>query len=183
MSAFGTTVAVDSIEAGRLVALACYRELAARILEAPVTLVSLIDTGRQWVKAWHELVMQETGLDMSVCARVLLQPGLTVVPDLSADSRFRGNLLVGDPQRPDRDDFRLYTGAPPITPEGVAVGMLCVLAERPRPDGIRARQRIARESLARQAERWHMKWYTVDRLLLLSSREFASLIGGTRNAS
>ena len=77
----------------------------------------------------------------------------------------------------------MYTGAPPITPEGVAVGMLCVLAERPRPDGIRARQRIARESLARQAERWHMKWYTVDRLLLLSSREFASLIGGTRNAS
>ena len=47
--------------------------LVARICEAPIAVVNLIDTDRQWFKAEVGLGVRETPLDSSFCARALLE--------------------------------------------------------------------------------------------------------------
>src|SRR3712207_6650025 len=87
-----------------------------------MALISLIDERRQWFKAEVGLGVRETPLDRSICLSVMIQPGLTVVPDLTKDPRFARNPLVtGEPY------LRFYAGAVLRTPDGVPLGALCVL--------------------------------------------------------
>ena len=70
--------------------------------------------------------MRETPLDRSICLTAMLQPGLTIVPDLTEDPRFAHNPLVtGEPH------LRFYAGAVLRTPDGVPLGALCVLDHVP----------------------------------------------------
>jgi two-component sensor histidine kinase len=123
-------------ESDRLAALRSYRildtppepafddlvQLAARACQAPIALISLIDERRQWFKAEVGLGVRETPLDRSICLTAMLQPELTIVPDLTEDPRFARNPLVtGEPH------LRFYAGAVLKTPDGVPLGALCVL--------------------------------------------------------
>jgi two-component sensor histidine kinase len=102
-------------------------QLAARTCQAPIALISLIDERRQWFKAEVGLGVRETPLDRSICLTATLQPGLTIVPDLTEDPRFARNPLVtGEPH------LRFYAGAVLKTPDGVPLGALCVLDCMPR---------------------------------------------------
>lgn len=128
-------------ESDRLVTLRSYRvldtppeptfdnlvQLAASTCQAPIALISLIDEGRQWFKAEVGLGVRETPLDRSICLSAMLQPRLTIVPDLNEDPRFACNPLVtGEPY------LRFYAGAVLETPAGVPLGALCVLDHSPR---------------------------------------------------
>ena len=128
-------------ESDRLAALRSYRvldtppepafddlvQLAAQCCQAPIALISLIDERRQWFKAEVGLGVRETPLDRSICLSAMLQPGLTIVPDLIEDPRFASNPLVtGEPH------LRFYAGAVLRTPDGVPLGALCVLDHVPR---------------------------------------------------
>ncbi len=96
--------------------------LAARACHAPIALITLVEDRRQWFKAEMGLGLRETPLDRSICARAILQPGLTVVRDLTADPRFNTNPLVaGAPH------LRFYAGMVLETPGGLPLGTLCVL--------------------------------------------------------
>jgi two-component sensor histidine kinase len=102
-------------------------QLATRACQAPIALISLIDERRQWFMAEVGLGMRETPLDRSICLSAMLQPGLTVVPDLIEDHRFTSNPLVtGEPR------LRFYAGAVLRAPDGVPLGALCVLDHVPR---------------------------------------------------
>jgi two-component sensor histidine kinase len=102
-------------------------QLATRACQAPIALISLIDERRQWFMAEVGLGMRETPLDRSICLSAMLQPGLTVVPDLLEDHRFTSNPLVtGEPR------LRFYAGAVLRAPDGVPLGALCVLDHVPR---------------------------------------------------
>lgn len=61
--------------------------LARNICDVPVALVSLVTGDRQWFKA--RLGFPECGTDLrsSVCAHVLAEPDLLVIPDLVRDPR------------------------------------------------------------------------------------------------
>jgi two-component sensor histidine kinase len=102
-------------------------QLAARACRTPMALISLIDERRQWFKAEVGLGVRETPLDRSICLTAMLQPGLTIVPDLTEDPRFAHNPLVAG-----KPHLRFYAGAVLRTPDGVPLGALCVLDYVPR---------------------------------------------------
>jgi len=69
-------------------------KVAAAICEAPISVVNLIDAGRQWFKAEVGLGVRETPIESSICAHAILQPGLFEVPDTTLDNRFCDDALV-----------------------------------------------------------------------------------------
>jgi two-component sensor histidine kinase len=102
-------------------------KVASAICGTPISVINLIDYGRQWFKAEVGLGIRETPLDSSICAHAILQPDLFVVPDTTLDSRFADNPLVtGDPH------LRFYAGALLETPDGLPLGTVCVLDYKPR---------------------------------------------------
>src|ERR1043166_7632404 len=133
-------------------------ELAARICEAPIALITLVDEDRQWFKSKVGVTLTETSRDISFCGHAIAQSDLFIVPDATQDERFASNPLVtSDPQirfyagapliPPPAPQFRFCAGAPPTPPGGPALAPLCVMDKVPRhwrPDQQRPRRALPR---------------------------------------
>src|ERR1041384_6875306 len=130
-------------------------ELAARICEAPIALITLVDEDRQWFKSKIGVTLNETSRDISFCGHAIEQSDLFIVPDAMLDKRFAQNPLVtSDPK------IRFYAGAPLITPDGHALGTLCILDKVPReltPAQAKALRVLSRMAVTQLELRRHSK--------------------------
>jgi diguanylate cyclase (GGDEF)-like protein len=105
--------------------------IAARVLNMPFAAVNMIG-------ADHVFFAASTGfgaadLDMrrgvSFCGHAIAQDGVLIVPDAALDERFKENPLVTGPA-----GIRFYAGVPLRSPQGHAIGALCVIDQKPHHD-------------------------------------------------
>jgi diguanylate cyclase (GGDEF)-like protein/PAS domain S-box-containing protein len=124
--------------------------LAAQICDTPMAVLNFLPDDRVWTKA-------ETGLpgaapgstphNESFCIYTVQNPAAVMeVRDARHDERVANHPSVtGDPF------IRFYAGAPLVTPDGTAIGTLCVLDRVPRalkPGQAQALQALARQVVA-----------------------------------
>ena len=104
-------------------------QAAALVCAAPIALLTLVDTDRQWFKAslgWPDSA--ETPRKISFCTHTIEQTeDLLEVPDTWLDARFADNpFVIGDL------NIRFYAGAALTLSNGARIGTLCVLDRRVR---------------------------------------------------
>jgi GAF domain-containing protein len=101
--------------------------LMAYICEVPISLVSIIDRDRNFLKSHHGIPFNEDPRDRSFCGHAIVADvDIMIVPDTTADERFRDNPLVSEM------GVRFYAGAPLINPNGYKLGTLCVFDMKPK---------------------------------------------------
>jgi GAF domain-containing protein len=105
--------------------------LAARVVGAPVALVTAVDRDRQFFKSCLGLpepwaTNRETPLSHSFCQHVVAARETVIVTDARQDPRFIDHLAIRDL------GVIAYLGVPLITADGLAIGTLCVIDHEPR---------------------------------------------------
>jgi GAF domain-containing protein len=105
--------------------------LAARVVDAPVALVSAVDRDRQFFKSCLGLpepwaTRRETPLTHSFCQHVVAAREPVVISDAREDDLLRDSLAIRDL------GVIAYLGVPLITSDGHAIGTLCVIDHEPR---------------------------------------------------
>lgn len=101
--------------------------LAARLLRTPFALVTLVDRQRLWFKSGYALAVMEAPREVGFCAQTITGDELLEIPDTHADPYYAANPLVTN-----APFVRFYAGVPLRSPDGYAVGSVCVLDTVPR---------------------------------------------------
>ena len=101
--------------------------LMAYICDAPISLITLLDKDRNFLKSHHGLAFNESPREISFCGHAInSQDPITIVEDSRKDERFHDNPLVTEHQA------IFYAGAPLTNSEGFKLGTLCVYDTKPR---------------------------------------------------
>lgn len=140
--------------------------LAVTLCDVPAAAISLIDHDRQWFKAQIGLDARQTARSDAICERAIRQPDrVLVIEDLQAQTDVPRPTL-----RIDGDPLRFYAGVPLLSPDGQALGTVCVLDNKPRT--LTTAQIEGLEVLARQTQHLlELRRYALEQRRLLSERE------------
>jgi len=101
--------------------------IAAEICNTPIALVSFIDDKRQWFKSHYGIDETETPKELSFCAHAINdENNIFIIQDTRTDDRFKNNPLVTDNPK-----IVFYAGVPLKSANGLPLGTLCVLDNKP----------------------------------------------------
>ncbi|MEO8397877.1 MAG: GAF domain-containing protein [Chloroflexota bacterium] len=108
-----------------------FTQIASKLIDAPVSLISLIDVDRQFFKSLVGLPEpwaseRETPLSHSFCQYVVASGTPLVVEDARKVDYLKDNLAIRDL------NVIAYLGIPLATSEGVLLGSFCVIDDMPR---------------------------------------------------
>ncbi len=103
--------------------------LAKSFFDVPIALITFVDENRQWFKARIGLDIQETPRLVAFCNVAIEGKGVCEVSDATRDPRFAANPLVNEDP-----GIRFYAGAPLVSPDGYALGTICVIDTRARDE-------------------------------------------------
>ena len=121
LTAYGLLDTAPELEFERITA------LAAKLFDAPIALIALVDADRLWFKSRCGLGVGEMPREMTFCTYAILQNCPFIVPDATLDERFVASPAVTGPPH-----VRFYAGVPLTTGTGMNLGTLCVLDTVPR---------------------------------------------------
>ncbi|WP_431633985.1 putative bifunctional diguanylate cyclase/phosphodiesterase [Dyella sp. KULCS107] len=101
--------------------------VAARMFGTPAAAVNMIGSDHVFFAASTGIGTVDMSREASFCAHAITQNDVMVVPDARLDERFHDNpLVIGSA------NLRFYAGVPLLSPEGHALGALCVIDSQPR---------------------------------------------------
>ncbi|MGW9329216.1 sensor domain-containing protein [Bosea sp. NPDC055594] len=118
--------------------------VAAFVCDTPIAHINFVDDDPQWTKGGVGLDLHDVPLIELICGYAIRQPEAFIVRDLCDDFRFNHIVRKREGAR-----LRFYAGVRLETAEGLALGMLSVLDDRPRPDGLTVTQGAALHLLAK----------------------------------
>lgn len=102
-------------------------QIAARMFDMPGAAINMIGSDHVFFAASVGVGTVDMARDVSFCAHAINQANVMVVPDSQLDERFHDNpLVVG------AANLRFYAGVPLMSPDGHALGALCVIDNKPR---------------------------------------------------
>ena len=97
-------------------------DIASRIFEVPIAIISVVDSDRIWFKSHRGLEASEVERMPGLCASAIFRDGLTLIPDATLDPVAMSNPLVAGEM-----GLRFYAAAPLRTSDGYNLGTLCVI--------------------------------------------------------
>lgn len=101
--------------------------LMAHIAGAPVSLITMLDKDRNFLKSHHGVPFSESPREISFCGHAInAQENITIIEDATRDIRFQDNPLVTDA------GVKFYAGVPLTTPDKYRLGTLCIFDTKPR---------------------------------------------------
>jgi len=101
--------------------------IIAHICDTPISLITLLDNDRNFLKSHHGIPFNESPREISFCGHAINgEEDLMIVNDARTDERFIDNPLVTE------HNAVFYAGAPLVNPQGYKLGTLCVYDTKPR---------------------------------------------------
>ncbi|GHC52134.1 GAF domain-containing sensor histidine kinase [Ulvibacter litoralis] len=101
--------------------------LLASICEVPISLITLLDSDRNFLKSHFGIAIKESPRDLSLCAHAILQEKeVFIIEDTRKDERFKDNPIL------QKFGTVFYAGAPLINKNGYPLGTLCIYDTKPR---------------------------------------------------
>lgn len=101
-------------------------KMASKICGTSIGLVSLVDDKRQWFKSRFGLDSTEIPRNISFCQHTIQGDDIYEIENAKEIDLYKDNPLVtGNP------NIRFYAGMPLKTAEGLNIGKLCVIDDKP----------------------------------------------------
>jgi hypothetical protein len=121
-------------------------ELAAKICDVPIAMITFIDSDTQYIKFKVGTDIIEVPFQDTLCQHTLAKQELLVIPDAAVDERVMDNAFVRSGPR-----VRFYAGSPLTTHDDLNFGTLCVYDLQ--PNVLNSTQQKMLNRLAKQVTR------------------------------
>nr|WP_067296214.1 sensor domain-containing diguanylate cyclase [Marinobacterium profundum] len=145
--------------------------MAKRMFGVPISLVSIVDSNRQWFKSAQGLDATEAPRETSFCGHAILGDDLFLIPNAIEDERFHDNPFVIN-----APNIRFYAGCPLRVANGHKMGTLCLIDDKPRVMDEEDKELLRDLAVMAEQEIAALQLATLDELTAISNRRgFISL--------